>query len=125
MSRGRDVLKDGRFRVDVVHNDVQSSITVEIAYGHAARAPGLRQGAPWRRAYTFEFPGAQIAKQQRLLSVTRTPLMLVNRRIDMPVSHKQVFPTIVVVIQECRAPSEKRKRDLTEPRLIRDIREIA
>ena len=51
-------------------------------------------------------------KQQSLLGVTGAPLMIVDRGINMTISDEEIFPTVVVIIDEAGAPTEKWNRHL-------------
>ena len=42
----------------------------------------------------------------------------------MAISENQILPAIVVEVEECRAPTEKRDGRLGNPQLIADVREI-
>ena len=49
------VLQDRRSRISIIDNDIQPSITIEIAHRHAAGAPSLCECAARGRANSLKF----------------------------------------------------------------------
>src|ERR1051326_3769863 len=123
--RRSDILQNRRLSIDIVDDHIEASVAVEVADGDAARAPGLRECSARPGADSLESAVAQIMKQQSLLRVTGAPLMLVDRRIHMTIRHEEIFPTVVVIIDETCAPAEKRNCHLAHPGLERKIGKVS
>src|SRR6266446_4940890 len=123
-SRSGDILQNTRSRVVVVDDDIQATVAIQIGNRQTAPAPGVSQAAAGRGPDAFELAVLQIAKKQRLLSIARSPLIIVNHGVNMSVRYDQIQPTVVVIVYKAAAPTEKWERDFTEPREISHVREI-
>src|SRR5919205_1971733 len=99
----RDVTQDHWLRIEIIDHEIKSTITVEIADRESTTVPRIRERTAGRRADTLKLP-FQITKQQRLLCVTRSPLVLVSRWINVTIHDKQIEPAIVVEIDKTRPP---------------------
>src|SRR5438067_71264 len=106
-NRCSDILQYRGLRIDIVDDDVKASVAVKIADSDAARAPCLRERRAGPGADPLELTVAQIMKQESLLRITGTPLMIVDSRVHMTIRHEKIFPTVVVIVNETRAPTEK------------------
>src|SRR5438105_7260920 len=122
--RRGDIAQYGGFRVDIIDNHVQSPVAVEIANGQSSTAPRRRQTASRCRTDAFKLAVAQILEQQSLLSIAGAPLMLVDDGINVPVRDHQIQPTVIVIIQKARAPTQKWERRLAYPGESGEIRKI-
>src|SRR5215216_224403 len=111
-ARRSNVSQQHRLRVEIIDHQIKPAIAIEVANRQATPGPRIRQRASRRRAYAFEL-ALHVAEEQRLLCVTRSPLMRIGRRINMPVYYKQVEPAVVVVIDKARGPTKKRNRNFT------------
>ena len=78
---------------------------------HHADANPLPGAAP----DSFEFSVLKILKEQRLLRITGTPLMLINCWVDVSINNHDIFPTIVVIVDKNRAPTQKWQGNFAEP----------
>src|SRR5215211_1439071 len=119
----RNIAQHNRLRVEIIDHQIKSTIAIEVSYRQTSSGPRIRQRASRRRAHSLKL-ALDVAEKQRLLRVTRPPLMLIDSRINMPVYDKQIQPAIVVIIDKTRGPTEKRNRNLTKARLKRHIREV-
>src|SRR5207245_2488852 len=123
-TRSGDILQDTRLPVGVVDDDIQSAIPIQIANRQTPPAPGVSQATARRGADALELAVLQIAKKQRLLSIARSPLIIVDDGVNMSVRHDQIQPAVVVIIYEAGAPTKKWERDFAEPREISHVCEI-
>ncbi len=107
----RNIPQHHRLRVEVIDHEIESTIAIEISDCETSSGPRIRERISGRRADALKLP-FHVPEEQRLLRITRTPLMRVRRRVNMTIDDEQIQPTIVVVVDEARAPAEKRNRDL-------------
>src|SRR6185369_11508664 len=121
--RSRDIAQHNRLRIEIIDHEIKPAITVEIADRESTTRPRIRERTARRRADTLKL-SLQITKEQRLLRVTRSPLMLISRRINVTIHNKQIKPAIVVEINKTRAPTEKRNRHFTKSHLERHIGKV-
>src|ERR1043165_4842109 len=115
-TRRRHVLQHHRLCIEIVNNQIEPAITIKIANRKPTSGPRVRKRIPRRRTHSFKL-SLHIAKQQRLLRVTRPPLVLISRGINMSIHNKQIEPAIVVVVDKTRSPTQKRNRNFTKPGL--------
>src|SRR5215470_15654626 len=106
-------MQKNRRAVEIIDHEIETPIAIEIADREPASGPRIRERTSRRRADPLKL-AVQIPKQQRLLRVTRAPLMRIDLRVHVTVHHKQIQPAIVVVIDKARAPTEKRNRHFTQ-----------
>src|SRR2546429_9526664 len=123
-TRSANILQNARPRVGVVDDYIQPAIPVQIGNRQTPPAPGVSQAAAGRGPDAFELAVLQITKKQRLLSIARSPLIIIHDGVNMSVRHDQIQPTVVVIIYEAGAPTEKGERDFAEPCEISHVREI-
>src|ERR1051326_838078 len=123
--RSRDVPQDGRLGIGVIDDHVEPAIAIEIADCQTAPTPGCGQAAVGSCPDPFKLAVTKISKQQCLLRIAGSPLMLVNRGVNMAVSHHQIQPAVIVKIQKARSPTQKRERNLSEPRQKSYVGEIS
>src|SRR5436309_11226636 len=123
--RRGDILQYTRLRVGVVDNHVQPAIAIQIGNCETTSTPGVSQPASRRGAHTLELAVFQIAKKQRLLSIARSPLIIVDDRVNMPIRDNQIQPTVIVIIKKAGPPTKKWKRALAEPAEISDVSKIS
>src|SRR5436305_11626273 len=116
-----DVSEHCRLRVEHIDDCIQASIIVQVANRKAAPLDGNGKAARGRCTDAREPSVALIAKEQRLLRETCSPLILVHRRIDMSVGNQNIFPTVVIEIYKARAPSQKWNCSLALSRLKSNI----
>jgi len=93
--------------VNVIKDRVKQSVTIQIGYGNSARRNRDCETAAGSCAHALESTRAQIAQQQWLLGVARSPLVLIDGGIDVAVRNYDVLPPIVVVVHETCAPSQE------------------
>src|SRR5229473_387877 len=67
----------------------------------------------------------QVVKEERPLRVAHAPIVLVYSRIDVAIGVENVFPAVVVVIEESRAPAKKGNRHSSYARQKAHIRKIS
>src|SRR5215213_5996363 len=108
-TRRANVSQHHRLCVEIIDHEIESAIAIEISDCETASGPSIREGISRRRAHALKL-SFHVSEKQRLLRITRAPLMRVRRRVNMTVDDEQVQPTIVVVVDEARGPTEKRNR---------------
>src|SRR5258708_6048057 len=106
----RDVVKQSWLAVDVVYYNVGFSVAIEIRYGQAATGPAIHQPAAGCGGNAHKFAVGGVSKQQDLLGITGSPLIFIDRRINMTVCDDQVLPTVVIEIQKTCTPPQERNR---------------
>ena len=99
------VAQHGRRAIEIIDDDIQTTIAIQIAFDHPATDPRTGQAAVRRCADTLKSAVRQIAKQQRLLGEARPPLIFINHWINVAVGNEHIQPAIVIKIYEVRAPS--------------------
>src|SRR5437899_6126447 len=102
---------------DLVHqHDIEITVIEEIADRRAART--LRLGKPGTQttAHIDKFLAAQVAEKQSALPVSSECAVLVDLRIHVSIRGQDIQPSIVVVIEKFRAPSEKGDRNGAQTR---------
>src|SRR5215213_5943023 len=118
------VSEQGGFCVQIIEDGVRATVAIQVADGEPTAGPGVGQCAPRRSTDALESSICEIAKEQRLLSKAGAPLVIINRRIDVPVGDKHILPPVVIVINKARPPAQKRNRHLSMARLKSNVSEI-
>src|SRR6266851_5095947 len=95
----RDIPQNCGLRINVIDYHIEPAIAVEIPYRKTTGAVGRGQTAAGGGADTFKLSVSQVMEKKRLFSVACAPLMIVDRRIDMPIGVNQIEPAVVVVIK--------------------------
>src|SRR2546423_14195796 len=96
-ARGSNIAQHYRFRVKIVDDEIEPAIAIEISDCESSSGPRVGKRVPRRCTNALKLP-LHVAKQQRLLRVTRSPLMRIDLRINMTIYHKKIQPAIVVEI---------------------------
>src|ERR1700752_5216200 len=109
--------------IEIVDYQIELAIAIEIADCKTSSRPGVGECVSGRRSDALKL-SLQVSKQQRLLRVTRSPLMRISRRINMSIHKKQIEPAVVVVIDKTRPPTQERDRHFTKARLKRYVGKI-
>src|SRR5260370_37671373 len=65
-----------------------------------------------------------VTEEKRPLRVSHAPIVLIHARIDVTIGIENVFPAVVVVVQEARAPPQEGDGYGGHPRQKADLREI-
>src|SRR5215467_11335596 len=104
--------------IKIIDHQIKSTITIEISDRETASGPRVRQRISRWRTHTLKLP-LHVSEKQRLLCVTRAPLVRVGGRINVTIDDEQIEPPVIVVVDETRSPTQKRNRHLTEPNLKR------
>src|SRR6185369_4525501 len=122
-TRRCDIPQHHRLCIEIVDDEIEFAVTIKISNCKTTSRPRVSQRTAGRRSDTFKLPFL-ISKQQRLLRVTRSPLVRISSRINMSIHNEQVEPAIVVIIDKTRAPTQKRNRNFTKSGLKRYVCEI-
>src|SRR6185369_7179916 len=122
-TRRSHIPQHDRLCIQIVDDEIELAIAIKIADCKTTSRPRVRKRISGRRSHTFKFP-LQISKQQRLLRVTRSPLMSISSQINMSIHNKQIEPPIVVVVDKTRTPTKKRNRNFTKPGLKCHVGEV-
>ena len=122
---GVDVPQQHGRVVDAVDGDVDFAIVENVAEARASARNDQGEASPFDGRHHFEFGTFQIVQEVGALRVGRTPLEPVGLGIDVAVDGEQVFPAIVIVIDELSAPGEERVSGAGDPHLRTDLGEVA
>ena len=117
------IAKQGRPAVEIVHSDVHVSVVVVVGEGRPPAGPTFRQGAAQSRGHVLELAVAQVSKHQFGLGKRDINRILVHLRVHVSVGHKQVFPTVVVVIEEGGPPSQQAPAGESDSCCVTDVAE--
>ncbi len=118
------VAQKHRMVVHHVDDRVQLAVIEQIAHRHAASCNHHCEARALNRRHIFKFLAELVVEQHRPLLPTCSPCVFVGLRVDVPVRHEQIFPPVVVVVQEGVAPTEKGNRNLAKPHVVADVGEI-
>src|SRR5580658_3640019 len=126
---GIDVAEQHRGSVNGTDYNVDFAVIEEIAKRRAAAWNGYGEACPVYRGHVLELsslalPGGHVMEEQRPFSPARSPLMLIDLRVNVAVDHEQVEPTVVVVVEEPVAPSDKRNGRLRNTGLVTHIGKV-
>src|ERR1035438_3476577 len=86
--------------INGVDDDVDFSIVEEISNSRSPRWNQTGKPRSHDRRNVFKLAITSVMKEQRPLGITRAPVMVACVRIDVPVDLKEVFPSVVVVVDE-------------------------
>src|SRR6185503_19688984 len=121
---GSYIPQDCWFSVKIIDNQVKATVGIQVAHRQPSAGPGARQRTTRSRANSFKFSVLEIVEQQRLLGKTGSPLVGIHCRVDVSVYNEEIQPPVVVVVDEARAPAEKRNSRFTKAGLKSYIGEI-
>src|SRR5262249_29305036 len=92
-----------RRTVEVSNDQIHVSIIIDVAKRNPATRVRRGQNVAKLRRNFSERPVAIVVVQQTRLAIVR------QLRINVPVRDKQIYPTIVVVVEKLRAPTDPRQ----------------
>src|SRR6266550_6314685 len=106
ISRTRPIYQKAWFLVNIIDDDGKLAIVPKIAYGQSSRGRrGVNPGSR-RRRDVGEGGIAVVAIKEAWLLVSATQVKLVHFRIDVSVSKNEVWPAVVVEVEEHGAPAQ-------------------
>jgi len=110
-----------RLAIEIVYHYVDMAIIEEVTGRRAPTRDWRAQTTSSSRRYDSEPLAAQILKQERALSIRGAPVLFVDTRIHVTVGYKKVEPSIVVVVEEPSALTEKRDRGFQQSGEAADV----
>src|ERR1035438_4972749 len=91
----------------------QLVIVEQIATRHTASSNHIRQSCAFDCGYRLKLFAADVVEEHGPLFPACAPCVFVRLGVDMAVRHQQVFPPVIVVVNESVAPAEEGNRDLS------------
>ena len=118
------VAKQHRNAIHIVDDHVDLAVVEDVAKcGAAANADDCKPGSLDRRNQ-LELAVLQVVVQKRALAIAGPPLrVFIHFRIDVPIDDQQIFPPVIVVVEESVGKTDKRNGRFRDAGLIADIGE--
>src|SRR5215469_1837395 len=111
--------------VDAVDDYINLAVVKEISESSTTGGKNIGQPGTFYGRHHFELLAmVQVVEQQWSLGPGRSPLMLVDLRIDVAADKHQVFPAVVVVIEKLGPPAQEGIRRFGDTHLRRDINKV-
>src|SRR5882762_5824130 len=107
-----------------IHNCIHAPVVVQISGRHSARHPQLPKYRP-RLSGHVDKTLTSISRQQHRLTVPQIRERQLHSVQIVPLRNQQVFPPVIVVVQEPNTPSRMGQRHFTDSRSRARIRERA
>src|SRR5215831_13222767 len=106
--------------VHVVYHDFLGPIVIEVASSDTPRASRFRDRRACLVRHIEEITASSVPKHLALLLITAAGSERVNLGIYMSVRNENVFPAVIVEIEEAHSPTQK-SRAPTQPRLVGNV----
>src|SRR5580698_2367819 len=115
--------QDGR-GVEGVDHDVDLSVVEEVSEGGATTGRHHGEAGVLYGRDELELFAFHVAIEKRALGEGGAPVVFIDSRVDVAVDHHEVFPTVVVVVDELGGPSEEGDGVLRDAGMIADVGEV-
>src|ERR1041385_9123590 len=80
-TRCSNIPQQDRLRVQIIDHEIKSTVSIEISDRQSASGPRIRERITRRRSDSLKLP-LHVSEKQRLLRVTRAPLMRFSGRTE-------------------------------------------
>src|ERR1700761_8539067 len=97
---GIDIAQQRRREIHIVDDNIDPAIIEEVAKGCTARRNDKGKTRSFDRWHQVKVLALLVVKQQGAFGVGGTPVVLVDHGINVAVDEKQIFPAVVVVVEE-------------------------
>src|SRR5690348_9814772 len=104
-----------RRAVEHGHDDVLAAIVSEVCDRRPSPDITTGQSGPRTRRNLGELAVPFVVEQERMFRVSYAEGMLINLRIYMPVSNENIFPSVIVEINELHPKRQERRADGAKP----------
>src|SRR5579859_8120584 len=119
-----DISQKSGSGIQIVEDHIDVAVIKEIAECCAAGGKDIGESTSSGRGHFLKFCAVTISKELGALGPSGTKIALVNNWINVAVGDEDVQETIIIEIEEARAPSQERNGRITKARFERDIGEI-
>ena len=106
--------------VDGIDHDIQCSVVIEVADGHAAAGDFFEDAGAEAVRHFLKSAVAEVAIGDLALLVAGLREALADFRVDVAIGKQNIRPAVVVEVKKRRSPTEE-ARDLAEARLERPV----
>src|SRR6185437_449718 len=110
--------------VERIDHNVEFAVVEEVADGHASAYIERGQRGAFDRRLNFKLFAIDVVEEQGTLFPGGSPGGVIDLGIDMAVCDDEVFPAVVVKVEESVAPAEEGDGGLGDAHLIADVGEV-